>query len=118
MAQIGFLVSSAPHSAPGARTLYHLANAALNAGHEVLAYCHQDGVYQLIRHQHMPESHEGSPSGWWQALVARGASVHISDLCARSRGVDSHELLLEGVHLGNPSELAQMLVRCSQVICL
>ena len=118
MAQLGFVVSSSPHSTPGARTVYHLAVAALNAGHQVMAYCHQDGVYQVLRHQHMPESEEGSPSSWWQALLARGASVYISELCARSRGVDGAELLLEGVRLGTPAELAQMMMRCSQVVCL
>ena len=36
MAKVGFVLSNAPQGHPGARTVYHLAVAALNGGHEVL----------------------------------------------------------------------------------
>ena len=118
MAKVGFVLSNPPQALPGARTVYHLAVAALNGGHEVLTYCHKDGVYQLLRGQHLPDSEEGSPSSWWQALLARGARVEASELCARSRGVDTRDLLLEGVRLGNPADLAKMLCQCDKVISL
>ena len=118
MSKVGFVLSNAPQSLPGSRTVYYLALAALNGGHDVLTYCHKDGVYQLLRGQHLPDSEEGSPSSWWQALLARGVRVVASELCARSRGVDSNEVLVEGVRLGNLADLATMLSECDQVICL
>ena len=118
MAHLVFVLSRAPQSLPGARTVYHLAVAALNAGHEVSAYCHQDGVYQILRGQHLPDSEDGSPSSWWQALLARGARVLASELCARTRGVDAREHLLEGIRLANPTDLCNLLDRCDQVVTL
>jgi sulfur relay (sulfurtransferase) complex TusBCD TusD component (DsrE family) len=118
VAKVGFVLSNAPQALPGARTVYHLALAAVNGGHEVQAFCHKDGVYQLLRGQHLPDSEEGSPSSWWQALLARGVKVLASELCARSRGVDSREQLLEGVRLGNLADFAVILSECDQVLCL
>lgn len=118
MSKFGFVLSNAPQALPGSRTVYHLALAALNGGHDVLAFCQKDGVYQLLRGQHLPDSEAGSPSSWWQALLARGVRVVASELDARSRGVDSGEQLLEGVRLGNLADLATMLSECDQVLCL
>ena len=116
--KVGFILNKAPLESPGARTLYHLAVGSLGRGHEVWAYCHQEGVYQLLRNQHLPDSEEGSPSSWWQALLARGVRVVVNELCARSRGVDGNELMLEGVTMGNPADLAQLLDQTEQVVCL
>jgi len=118
MAKVGFIVSRPPLDSPGARTLYHLALGALSRGHEVWAYCHQEGVYQVLRNQHLPDSEEGSPSSWWQALLVRGVRVVVNELCARSRGLQGKDLLLEGITMGNPAELAQLLESTEQVICL
>jgi sulfur relay (sulfurtransferase) complex TusBCD TusD component (DsrE family) len=118
MARIGFVLAKTPLESPGAHTLYHLAVGALARGHEVWAYCHQEGVYQLLRNQHLPDPEEGSPSGWWQALLARGVHVVVNELCARSRGVDGKDFLLEGITLGNPGDLAQLVERSDQVVCL
>lgn len=105
-------------SSPGARTVYHLAIGALGRGHEVWAYCHQEGVYQVLRNQHLPDSEEGSPSGWWQAMMVRGMRVVANELCVRSRGIEGPELLLDGVTLGNPADLANLLESTDQVLCL
>lgn len=118
MSRIGFIVARPPLGSPGARTLYHLAVGALGRGHEVWAYCHQEGVYQLLRNQHLPDSEEGSPSGWWQALLARGVRVVVNELCARSRGLEGKELMLDGVTMGNPADLANLLNETNQVVCL
>lgn len=118
MARIGFVIARPPLESPGARSVYHLAVGALNRGHEVWAYCHQEGVYQALRNQHLPDAEEGSPSSWWQALLARGVRVVVNELCARSRGIDGKDLMLEGVALGNPADLAQLLENTDQVLCL
>lgn len=118
MARIGFIIAKPPLDSPGARSLYHLAIGALGKGHDVWAYCHQEGVYQVLRNQHLPDSEEGSPSSWWQALLARGVKVVVNELCARSRGVDGKDFMLEGITMGNPADLAQLLERSDQVLCL
>ncbi|MBI3928532.1 MAG: DsrE family protein [Armatimonadetes bacterium] len=117
MASIGFIVSRAPLDGPGSRTFYHLAIAALEGGIKVDAYCHQDGVYQALKGQYLPDRESGSPSSWWRALLARGARVVASELCARSRGIEP-SALLEGVSLGSTLELSAMLERCERVVCL
>lgn len=120
MARLGFVLESTPLGSPGARTFYHLAVGALDAGHEVWAYCHQDGVYQAMRHQRFPESEaeHGSPSNWWAALLVRGMKVTVSELCAQKRGIDSPEMLMEGVSIGSSNALAEMVSHCERVVCL
>jgi hypothetical protein len=44
--------------------------------------------------------------------------VVVNELCARSRGLQGKDLLLEGITMGNPAELAQLLESTEQVICL
>ena len=75
-------------------------------------------MYQLLRNQHLPDAEEGSPASWWGALLARGMKVVVNELCARSRGIDGKDLLLEGVGMGNPADLAQLLDNTDQVLCL
>jgi sulfur relay (sulfurtransferase) complex TusBCD TusD component (DsrE family) len=117
LARIAFVIHSSPRSDIGTRSFYHLASAAVNLGHQVIGYCHQDGVYQLIRAQHGLEN-ELSHSGCWQALMVRGAVVYCSELCARGRGVYSKDLLLEGVRFSHATDLAVLLKGCDQVVCL
>lgn len=118
MATFCIVMSSPPLGLPGTRTFYHLANAALAANHQVYAYCHLDGAYQLLKGQTLPDAEEGSPSGWWQTLIAKGLRVVVSEMCARSRGIESHDHLLEGARMGNPADLAEMLAKCDKVVCL
>lgn len=117
MAHIGFVLSRAPLDSPGARCFYHLAVAALENGHQVDAFCREDGVYQALKKQYLPDKEGGSPSNWWRALLARGVRVVASELCARSRGVCS-DSVLEGVHMGSSLDLSAMLERCDKVVCL
>lgn len=120
MARLGFILGSSPLESPGARTFYHLALGALDGGHEVWAYCHRDGVYQAVRHQRFPDSEadNGSPSNWWAALLVRGVRLTVSELCAQSRGIDSPDILMEGVAMGGADALAELISRCDKVVCL
>ncbi len=117
MAHIGFVVSRSPLESPGARVFYHLAVAALEKGHTVSVFCHENGIYQALNRQYLPDREQGSPSNWWRALLARGLKATVSEVCALSRGIQP-DMLLEGVNFGSTLELAEMLERCDRVICI
>lgn len=115
MASIGFLLTAGPYQFENGETVYHLANAALDKGHEVHIFKYLDGVYNPVKHQTFPDL-DLLPKDRFAELVNKGAKIIACGLCVNARGLENGKEYIEGVTVGGLPDFADLVGEVDRLI--
>lgn len=113
--KIGFLVRSMPYTCQNLDTAYHVAQAALDAAHEVRLFLYEDAVVGASAH--IKSGSERNMGQRVADLAARGAEVTVCSTCCRFRGLGKEDLVA-GAQIGGMGALARMIDECDRVVTL
>ncbi len=89
---------------------FHVAKAALEAGHEVTLFLAGDGV-QLMREgaiEHLNGLGTGNMRQIYDAVVENGARIYLSGMSAKSRGLGPKDLEGKSYTFAGPPELVKL----------
>jgi len=95
-------------------TVFELAKAAVEIGHEVTIFCDIDAVYNLMAKQILPE--QSTPVSKLAQLIKQGAQVLACRESARIRGLDIRNELLQGVVESSLGRLAELMEEADRVL--
>lgn len=117
MAKIGFLLTTSPYQYENYDTVYNLAKAALEKGHQVQIFMYLDGVYNLIKLQKFPELCL-LPKDKFAELAQEGAKIVACGICTNARGLENGRDYIEAVKVGGMPDFAEMLGEIDRLIAL
>lgn len=89
---------------------FHVAKAAIDEGHSVTLFLAGDGV-QLMRQgviDHLAGLGTGKLRQLYDAVVASGATIHLSGKSSRSRGLSEQELEGQPYSFAYPADLVRL----------
>ncbi len=95
-------------------TVYELAKAAVEMGHEVTVFCDVDATYNLMASQILPDK----PTPTWKMaqLIETGMHVLACGESARLRGIDVKNNLIKGAVRSSLGRLAELMEQHDRVI--
>ena len=96
------------------RTIYRLAKAAVEGGHEVSVFCDVDAVYNLVVNQMLPD--QVTPAKKFAKLMGKGVHVLVCQQSARLRGIDVEKMSIKGVVKSSLGELVQLMEESDRVV--
>lgn len=112
MASILVHITHGPEHPTRAALGFHVAKAALDEGHTVTLFLAGDGV-QLLRDgviEHLSGLGTGSLRPLYEAVVAGGATIWLSGMSSKSRGLREEELAGKPYRFGKPDDLVRLAV--------
>lgn len=117
MAKIGFLLRTGPYQHQNYDTVYNLAKAALEKGHQVQIFMYLDGVYNLIKFQKFSEM-SILPKDKFTELVQMRAKILACGTCTNARGLENGRDFIGGVKVGGMPDFAEMLGDVDRFVAL
>lgn len=117
MAKFGFLLTAGPFQFENSETLYNLANAALDKGHEVDIFMYLDGVYNPIKHQTFPDL-DVMPKDQFEEILKKGAKIICCGICVNARGLEKGKEYIDGPKVGGLPDFAEIVGECDRLITL
>lgn len=117
MAKIGMLLTEGPWQSENYEIFARLAEAALDKGHEVVAFWYLDGVYNAIKHQKFPVDMT-LPIERMKKVVEKGGKIIACGICVNARGLEGGKEYIEGVPVGGLPDLADMISETDTFISL
>lgn len=117
MAKLGFLLTWGPYQMENGETLYQLAKAALEKGHEVQIFNYLDGVYNPIKFQKFPDINI-LPKDKLEEIVSKGAKVICCGICVNARGLEKGKDYIDGVKVGGLPDFAEIIGSVDRLITL
>jgi predicted peroxiredoxin len=96
-----------------------VAKAGIDAGHEVTLFLAGDAAY-LVKDA-VIENLQGIGTGALRetlpALVEAGASIFVSGMSSKSRGVSEEDLAGKGIEFAGPPQLVDLTFEADRVLC-
>jgi len=114
MGKLLIILFSAPLQSQNTDTVYELAKAAVEMGHEVTVFCDVDATYNLLASQILPN--QTTPAAKIAQLIKMGVKVLVCRESARLRGIDVQKNLIEGVVESSLGRLAEMMEQHDRVV--
>ncbi len=112
MGRLGILLFTSPVQHRASETVYGIAAAAADAGHDVGVFCLGDGVYNTSRA--IAAASEESPVRRLASLGGRIGLVSCTT-CARFRGLTEPDLIANA-RLGTLEDLTDLLARADRFL--
>jgi sulfur relay (sulfurtransferase) complex TusBCD TusD component (DsrE family) len=109
MGKLLIVLFSSPMQSQNTDTVYELAKAAVEEGHEVTVFCDVEATYNLMKSQAMSASKIAQ-------LIKQGVKVLVCRESARVRGIDTKSGLIEGVVESSLGKLAELMEQNDRVI--
>ncbi len=112
MASILVHITHGPEHPTRAALGFHVAKAAIDAGHEVTVFLAGDGV-QLMRDgalDHLTGLGTGNLRELYDAVVVAGTTIYMSGMSSKARGLGEDELQGKPYQFAAPSDLVQLAV--------
>ncbi len=114
---LGILLLSGPYTYQNSETLYELARAAVEKGHEVKVFLFVDGVNNAKLGQD-PDP-DRPMNDRLQELADMGVEFQACGLCTSARGFDQGGAdFISGVEVTGLTELAEIVGECDRFITL
>lgn len=107
--KIGFLLHKSPEH-QDAYTVKRLADAFVDAGHEVSIFLMEDGVFNVV----ISHSSRGVSAGF-DKLVSRGVRIALCTYTAEIRGLNSANVF-EGVDFHSQYDLSKLVNECDRFL--
>lgn len=114
MGKLLIVLFSPPMQSQNTDTVFELANAAVELGHEVTVFCDIDAVYNLLAKQILPN--ESTPASKLAQLIKEGVHVLACRESARLRGLDVKNEFLKGVVESSLGRLAELMEEADRVV--
>jgi len=95
-------------------TVYELAKAAVEVGHQVTVFCDADATYSLMASQILPK--QTTPASKIAQLIKAGVQVLVCRESARLRGIDLQKNLIEGVVESSLGRLAELMEQHDRIV--
>jgi len=114
MAKLLIILFSPPMQSQNTDTVYELAKAALEMGHEVTVFCDIDATYNLMASQILPD--QTTPASKVAQLVKKGVHVLVCRESARLRGIDVQKNLIKGVDESSLGKLTELMEEHDRIV--
>jgi len=114
MGKLLIILFSPPLQSQDTDTVYELAKAALEIGHEVTVFCDIDATYNLMASQVLPD--QTTPASKVAQLIKAGVHILACRESARLRGIDVQKNLIEGVVEGSLGRLAELMEEADRIV--
>jgi len=114
MGKLLIILFSPPLQSQNTDTVYELAKAAVEMGHEVTVFCDIDATYNLLASQILPN--KTTPAGKIAQLIKIGVQVLVCRESARLRGIDLQKNLTEGVVESSLGRLAELMEEHDRIV--
>jgi len=114
MGKLLIILFSPPLQSQNTDTVYELAKAAVEMGHEVTVFCDVDATYNLLASQILPN--QTTPAGKVAQLIKKGVHVLACRESARVRGIDLKRDLIEGVVESSLGRLAELMEQHDRIV--
>jgi len=114
MGKLLIVLFSPPWQSQNTDTVFELAKAAVEMGHEVTIFCDVDAVYNLIAKQILPG--QSTPASKLAQLIEKGARVLACRESARLRGLDVKKESIPGVVESSLGKLAELMGEADRVV--
>ena len=111
--KFGFIVRTSPYTSQNIDSVYELAKAALDTGHDVGIFLYEDGV--IAQNSKINSPNERNIAERIKELVDKGAKVVGCGLCAKFRGMSKKDIV-EGTKLGGMAVLSAMVDDYDRII--
>ena len=119
MGKLAIYITSGPYSLQNSDTVYKLAKAALDKGHEVIGIYEQiDGVYNLNKRIAPLGDSDRNIAKQLEELARLGVKLMGCRVCASYRGVQSVDLLVEGAVFDGLGAVVDLLLECDRFVSL
>ena len=109
MGKLLIVLFSPPMQSQNTDTVYELAKAAVEEGHEATIFCDVEAAYNLMKNQTTTASKIAQ-------LIKQGVKVLICRESARVRGIDTKGGLIEGVVESSLGKLAELMEQNDRVV--
>jgi len=119
MGKLAIFVTSGPYTLQNSDTVYQMAKAAIERGHEVIGIYEQvDGVYNFNKNITPLEETDRNIAKQLEELAKMGVKLQGCPVCASYRGVQSEDLLIEGASFEGLGAVADMVLDCDRFVSL
>jgi sulfur relay (sulfurtransferase) complex TusBCD TusD component (DsrE family) len=109
MGKLLMILFTPPWQSQNTDTVYELAKAAVEEGHEATVFCDVEATYNLMKNQ-------TTTAGKIDQLIKQGVKVLVCRESARVRGIDTKSGLIEGVVESSLGKLAELMEQNDRVI--
>jgi sulfur relay (sulfurtransferase) complex TusBCD TusD component (DsrE family) len=109
MGKLLIILFTPPWQSQNTDTVYELAKAALEEGHEATVFCDVEATYNLMKNQTMSANKIAQ-------LIKQGVKVLVCRESARVRGIDTKGGLIEGVVESSLGKLAELMEQNDRVV--
>lgn len=112
-------VTHGPEAPTRAALALTVANAAVNAGHEVSVFMAGDAAY-LVKDAVIDNLHgigTGSLNETLPALIEAGVEIYVSGGSSKSRGVTASDIEDKGIAFAGPPQLVELAFEVDRVLC-
>ena len=117
MAKLGILFTRAPVQFENWETVFGIADAALDKGHQVSFFYYLDGVYTPVKYMTFPDR-PVMPKDMLEKLLRKGAKVIACGICVNARGLEKGKDFLEGAKVGGLPDFAEIVGEVDRLITL
>jgi len=114
MGKLLLILFSPPAQSQNTDTIYELAKAAVESGHQVTIFCDADATYGLLAKQILPDNINAA--GKMADLIELGVQVLICRESARLRGIDAKEDFIQGVVESSLGGLAELMEQHDRIV--
>jgi len=114
MGKLLIVLFSPPLQSQNTDTVFELAKAAVEIGHEVKIFCDIDAVYNLLAKQILPN--ESTPASKLAQLIKKGVQILACRESARLRGLDVKSEFLKGVVESSLAKLADLMEKADRIV--
>jgi sulfur relay (sulfurtransferase) complex TusBCD TusD component (DsrE family) len=114
MAKLLIILFSPPIQSQNTDTVFELAKATVELGHQVTVFCDADGTYNLMASQELPN--QTTPANKMAQLIKKGVHVLACRESARLRGILAEGGFLEGVVESSLGRLAELMEEHDRII--
>jgi len=114
MGKLLVILFSPPMQSQNTDTVYELARAAVEMGHEVTVFCDIDATYNLLATQILAD--KTTPASKISQLIKKGVHVLACRESARLRGIDVPRGLIEGVVESSLGKLAELMEEHDRIV--
>ena len=114
MGKLLIVLFSPPMQSQNTDTVFELAKAAVEIGHEVTIFCDIDAVYNLLAKQ--ISLNQSTPASKFAQLIKEGVQILACRESARLRGLDVKNDFLQGVVESSLGRLAELMEEADRVV--
>lgn len=114
MGKLLIVLFTPPMQSQNTDTVYELAKAAIEEGHEVTVFFDADATYNLMASQTVPN--QATPAGKMAQLIKIGVRALVCAESARLRGIDLQTNLIQGTVRSSLGKLTELMEQHDRII--